>query len=62
MYLVWTDTDVIGKAASCRISRLTEQGKEAGNTTSELQTPQLKSDKAVADLDKVDQGVEVVRS
>lgn len=32
------------------------------NCTSELQTPQLKSDQAVADLDQVDKGVEIVRS
>lgn len=30
--------------------------------TSELQTPQLESDQPVADLNQVDQGVEVVRS
>lgn len=32
------------------------------NCTSKLQTPQLESDQPIADLDEVDQGVEVVRS
>lgn len=30
--------------------------------TSELQTPQLESHQPIADLDEVDQGIEVVRS
>lgn len=32
------------------------------NVTSELQPPELEGDEAVADLDEVDEGVEVVRS
>lgn len=39
-----------------------QKGEQRGsNCTSELQTPELKSDEAVADLDEVNQRVEVVR-
>lgn len=40
-----------------------EGRREGGeDRTSELQTPQLEGDQPIADLDEVDQGVEVVRS
>lgn len=50
-----------GKLA-CRSFRGGREVWRWSNCTSELQTPQLESDQPVADLDEVDQGIEVVGS